>query len=384
MTSSAFWFYISAMYFPFVSNEFIDKSAGIPEILQKVLERNLNAPKNFSIKNKQSKKRILMDLASLVDTSYVKRNEEMMVNYIESSVPKMQISIDNLISDVSEKINSINNINQTKIANELVEVFSKSKTQSTEANGLLEPSNAANPAQSKLNLKILTDSSIENYNSKEYDRENILIDMQFKSNFKKEFQDYIIRKHEEISESQNEVILSRSDEEKNHNPDDIVCLVCNDGDYEDNNLIVYCSKCQMTVHQQCYGIVTIPEEDWLCYPCQFYEDDDLKAKQIECVLCPIKGGAMKPSSLKLKSSFWRDVMALRRDNYRNNYFLSSGINGFLSSSSAPNLVESKQFEDLKITLEESKGILIFRYRVIIFYFIFHLLLKIDFNPLFCF
>ncbi len=354
MTSSAYWFSISAMYFPFISNEIIDKSAVIPEILQKILERNLNAPKNFSIKNKQRKKKILMDFASLADTRNIKRNEELMAYHPDNSFPKKQITIDNLINIVSDKIGSIHKTNQEKIANEIVEVIGKSKSQQSETNGLSELKDTSNFSQSKNNLKILTDNPYDNFSTIDYNRDNILIDMQFKSKFKKEFEEYIIRKHEEIAEKQKEVILSRSDEEKNHNPDDIVCLVCSDGDYEDNNLIVYCSKCQMTVHQQCYGIVTIPEEDWLCFPCQFYDDE--KAKQIECVLCPIKGGAMKPSNLKLKSCFFRDMMSLRRDNYRNNYYFNSENNCFLSSNSAPNLVEIKQLEESKNEDEDDKCI----------------------------
>lgn len=360
MTSSAFWFCISAMYFPFVSNEVIDKSSGIPEILQKVLERNIYAPRTFSIKNKLRKKKILMDFVSLIDKNFIKRNEELMVNYIESSVSKKQISIENLISAVSDGIESLHKINQDRIATKLVEVMNKSRAPQCEGNGSLVTSNNSNFSQSLKNLKILTDNPNENFSNREYDRDDILIDMQFKSISKKQFEEYIIRKHEEISENQKEVILSRSDEEKNHNPDDIVCLVCNDGDYEDNNLIVYCSKCQMTVHQQCYGIVTIPEEDWLCYPCQFYEDEE-KAKQIECILCPIKGGAMKPSCLKIKSSFWNNVISLRRDNYRNNYFSTSNVNGFVCSSSAPKLIDIKQIEEMNIKTEEKKGNLNFLY-----------------------
>lgn len=347
MTSSAFWFFISSMYFPFVSNELIYKPAGIPEIIQRILERNINAPKNFSIKNKLRKKKILMDLVSLLDTNLIKRNEELMLNYIERNIPIKQTSIDNMITNASDKVDTMHNINQRRISNKIIDVISKSRNQNKESN----QSSENFFLQNNFNLKILTDNSNENFNCKDYDRDDILIDMQFKSKFKKEFEDYIIKKHEEISENKKDVILSRLDEEKNHNPDDIVCLVCNDGDYEDNNLIVYCSKCQMTVHQQCYGIISIPDEDWLCYPCQFYDEDE-KAKQIECILCPIKGGAMKPSNLKIKSSFWRDVMILRRDNYRNNYIYNGSINnGFSNSHSAPNLIREDQLEDLKADIK---------------------------------
>ena len=35
--------------------------------------------------------------------------------------------------------------------------------------------------------------------------------------------------------------------------DDYVCQVCSEGDTADGNLIVFCSKCSITVHQKCYG-----------------------------------------------------------------------------------------------------------------------------------
>jgi hypothetical protein len=36
-------------------------------------------------------------------------------------------------------------------------------------------------------------------------------------------------------------------------------------------LKVYCSICQMTVHQSCYGITQFPTEDWMCSLFMFSE-----------------------------------------------------------------------------------------------------------------
>ena len=36
--------------------------------------------------------------------------------------------------------------------------------------------------------------------------------------------------------------------------DDYVCQVCSEGDTADGNLIVFCSRCSITVHQKCYGL----------------------------------------------------------------------------------------------------------------------------------
>ena len=230
-----------------------------------------------------------MDLVSLLDLENIKTNQEGKF-YFQNSLPKNKFSIDCIINKLSENLNLISKINSEKIENSLLNQISD------------------------LENKILTDKNHEgnSFDYSEYDPDDVLIDMKYKSKHIKNFIDYTIKKHEEYSENDKNIILSRVDADKSHNPDDIVCLVCNDGDYEDNDLIVYCSKCQMTVHQMCYGIVNIPEEDWICDTCSFYLDNGEKAKEIECVLCPIKGGAMKPSSIKFKSAFWNYVMGLRK------------------------------------------------------------------------
>jgi len=45
------------------------------------------------------------------------------------------------------------------------------------------------------------------------------------------------------------------------------CAVCFNGDVEDDNEIVFCSRCGVGVHQTCYGIASIPEGDWYCSKC---------------------------------------------------------------------------------------------------------------------
>jgi hypothetical protein len=158
-----------------------------------------------------------------------------------------------------------------------------------------------------------------------YDPDDILIDMKFQNAYTSEFQNYLIKKHEEkasvgsyindkdldSNSKHHHFILSRVEEEMNSNPDDIVCLVCNDGDYEDNDLIVYCSSCHMTVHQSCYGIINLPKDDWICYPCLSFGTN--RGKEIECLLCPVRGGAMKPCNIKKSGQFYSYLMSLRKD-----------------------------------------------------------------------
>lgn len=77
------------------------------------------------------------------------------------------------------------------------------------------------------------------------------------------------------------------------------CCVCSfDSGLPDNSL-VYCDGkgCQVAVHQACYGIVTIPEGDWFCSPCEYKRQlpkkCDKQLHQISCQFCPISEGALK-------------------------------------------------------------------------------------------
>ena len=74
------------------------------------------------------------------------------------------------------------------------------------------------------------------------------------------------------------------------------CSVCNlDYDF-DNNQFVTCTACGITVHQHCYGVLERPAVDdvWLCRACEKLEKDE---KKFQCCVCPIGGGALKPTTI---------------------------------------------------------------------------------------
>lgn len=75
-------------------------------------------------------------------------------------------------------------------------------------------------------------------------------------------------------------------------PDDVVCQICNSGENDDENHIVYCSLCNITVHQNCYILPNIPEGDFVCDLCRQFGE---RGRLLRCPFCSCRGGAMRPT-----------------------------------------------------------------------------------------
>lgn len=72
------------------------------------------------------------------------------------------------------------------------------------------------------------------------------------------------------------------------------CAICRwIEDYEDNKIII-CNRCQIAVHQECYGAKHV--EDFTSWVCRVCETPDVER---ECCLCPVKGGALKPTDVEM-------------------------------------------------------------------------------------
>ncbi|KAK4431340.1 Histone-lysine N-methyltransferase ATX5 [Sesamum alatum] len=70
------------------------------------------------------------------------------------------------------------------------------------------------------------------------------------------------------------------------------CAVCRWVEDWDFNKIIICIRCQIAVHQECYGARNVRDfTSWVCKAC---ETPDIER---ECCLCPVKGGALKPTDV---------------------------------------------------------------------------------------
>ena len=50
--------------------------------------------------------------------------------------------------------------------------------------------------------------------------------------------------------------------------DNEVCDICREGYSEPGDMLVFCDRCNIAVHQGCYGIKEVPEGDWFCKHCR--------------------------------------------------------------------------------------------------------------------
>ncbi|XXG89994.1 hypothetical protein AAC387_Pa12g1868 [Persea americana] len=71
------------------------------------------------------------------------------------------------------------------------------------------------------------------------------------------------------------------------------CAICRWIEDWDYNKIIICNRCQIAVHQECYGVRS-PRDftSWVCRACETPHIER------ECCLCPVKGGAMKPTEVE--------------------------------------------------------------------------------------
>lgn len=72
---------------------------------------------------------------------------------------------------------------------------------------------------------------------------------------------------------------------------DSKCAICDDGDCENANAIIFCDGCDLAVHQECYGVPFIPEGQWFCRKCR-----EIGRGTPTCIFCPNVDGAFKQTN----------------------------------------------------------------------------------------
>ena len=199
-----------------------------------------------------------------------------------SSINNIPIYLSDLEKSINESISQIEEINSKKIKNilEKINKFTNSNKNSKNEN---------------IKYPLLQDTI-------SYKEE---IDKYLEYELKKEKEENEI---EEEKIKKNKILLQNS----SNNYSQQICSICNNGDIDHNQLMFECESCGLTVHQNCYGIKSQILTNWICDPCKEMSKDEVL--NLECVLCPIKGGAMKKIDLPFDSHFYKEIIDYRRSN----------------------------------------------------------------------
>ena len=94
-------------------------------------------------------------------------------------------------------------------------------------------------------------------------------------------------------------------------PSQNICCICNNGDIEQNQLLFRCEQCGLVVHQNCYGAQEQDLKNWVCDPCKEMPKENVY--NLECFLCPVKGGAFKKVELPIESTFYKRIMEYKHN-----------------------------------------------------------------------
>ena len=198
---------------------------------------------------------------------------------------------------IFQKYQHIRNLNRVRVGNLIERLNSWQNIQKLKEESLNLPS------KQEIYIKqsnLLKDNQIPNISQKILDYFcSYLRKSELEINKKK-------KESEKIFESIIEINRTKNDENWN-------CFVCNNGYLNDNDIFYECEQCKISVHQNCYGILTDDSENWICDACKVMTKEE--AQNLECVLCPVKGGAMKQINLPSKCEFLQNLKKIRNNEF---------------------------------------------------------------------
>ncbi|KAI9994250.1 hypothetical protein PInf_016819 [Phytophthora infestans] len=84
-----------------------------------------------------------------------------------------------------------------------------------------------------------------------------------------------------------------STEDEDDAVDDGTCVVCFDGQSPETNPIIFCDRCELAVHQRCYGMAKVPSNEFICDRCRAMREGLDPARDVFCQLCSLSDGAFK-------------------------------------------------------------------------------------------
>lgn len=200
-------------------------------------------------------------------------------------------------SFLSQKYQHIKNLNRLRVGNLIEKLTSWQNDQELREESLNLPSKTENYINQSLLLK---DNIIPNISQKILNNFcSCLRKSELEVNKQK-------KKTEKIFESNIEINRTKNDE-------NWTCFVCNNGYLEDNDIFYECESCKISVHQNCYGILTNDSDNWLCDACKVMSKEE--AQNLECILCPVRGGAMKQVDLPADCEYIKNLKKIRNNEF---------------------------------------------------------------------
>ena len=228
--------------------------------------------------------------------NYYKKKELNKIN-----LNKKEEQYHNFYSFLSIKYQHIKNINRIRVAKLIEKINKWQKNQKIKEENIDLNYKNNNYLVNINKNNLLKDNQIPNWNN---------ISKKILNNFCSSLHKAEIVK---INQKKNAEKIFESNIEINRlkNDENWTCFVCNNGLLEDNDIFYECEKCKISVHQYCYGILTNNSDHWLCDACKIMSKEE--TQNLECILCPVKGGAMKRVNLPENCKFIYNLKKLRKN-----------------------------------------------------------------------